>query len=491
VEAVLRRTDVGLAVAAVFVAAGASGVVLVFGLWTLPILVWAGFVLLAVTDIRKAALVVVFLTPLRGYLIIGFGSFNFSVLFFMYVVLFVRLAMGTVLGREPRLKVFPLKWIFIVLTGACLVSILPSRYPLLSLKESLQVCYFTLIFVVLANTLDSKRLARTALIVFVISSVVFLAVGFVGVIAGRDLIPRLYYNTASAAVELKDTVIHERITLLGGVVTRQYFEFIPLGCIPGFVAFVAIGFLAALRHHPVARIGLWVSLALALFFWATSYSRTAMAALPLVAVVYLFLRKRASLAAVGLLVVFIGLVLFYPPFKYRFREGFMFEYQPTTLQRVVGWLKGLQMVRDKPITGYGAGTYGIEATGIVDFPLRAALGARVGNYPAPAGHDPHNQWIRFFAETGLAGGIAYLLFTLAVPMVLWKARKAQLRRDPVTASLLAAVFCGVLYVLLRSLTNPFFENESTWIYFSLAYVLAVSSYPRQDDEAVLVGDAAA
>jgi hypothetical protein len=90
--------------------------------------------------------------------------------------------------------------------------------------------------------------------------------------------------------------------------------------------------------------------------------------------------------------------------------------------RVRAWLAGVRMAIDRPITGVGFGRYSV---------VREQYGGPVEL------NTPHSDYIRFFAETGVPGGVAFLVFLAGL---VWSLRTT---RDPDRASLAAAIltFC--------------------------------------------------
>jgi O-antigen ligase len=90
--------------------------------------------------------------------------------------------------------------------------------------------------------------------------------------------------------------------------------------------------------------------------------------------------------------------------------------------RVEAWAAGLRMAIDRPIMGVGIGRY-------------AVVRQRYGG-PRELSN-PHSDYIRFFAETGIPGGGAFLVFIAGVG---WALRGS---REPHRAGLAAAIaaFC--------------------------------------------------
>jgi O-antigen ligase len=108
------------------------------------------------------------------------------------------------------------------------------------------------------------------------------------------------------------------------------------------------------------------------------------------------------------------------------------------LLRIAAWQSGIRMVIDKPLTGIGFGRYTVVK----------------GAYGGPAElNSTHSDYIRFFAETGVPGGTAFLIFVLGIA---WCLRAG---REPDRAGLAAALvafgiatqFNAQLYYLESSL----------------------------------------
>jgi O-antigen ligase len=128
--------------------------------------------------------------------------------------------------------------------------------------------------------------------------------------------------------------------------------------------------------------------------------------------------------------------------------------------RLQAWIAGVRMAIDQPITGVGMGRYPI---------LRERYGG-----PSQL-NSTHSDYIRFFAETGLPGGVAFLLFLGGIA---WSLKGP---RDGHRAGLAAAVaaFCiatqfnAQLYYLEASL--PF------WVAAGAAFHLPSSGTPNRAD----------
>ena len=122
--------------------------------------------------------------------------------------------------------------------------------------------------------------------------------------------------------------------------------------------------------------------------------------------------------------------------------------------RFRAWAAAAAMFRDDPLKGQGFLSYRRIAP---------EFGDRILN-------SPHNEWLRLFAEEGIAGGLAGIALVGAALVVL--------RRAP--GWLGAGIFAGFLsYVVMASFNNPFlFIQISIVVFTAVAHGVATVTRPR-------------
>lgn len=214
----------------------------------------------------------------------------------------------------------------------------------------------------------------------------------------------------------------------------------------------------------LARGGAWLRVALALLVLAGmlwSGSRTAfvaLAAAPLLLVAFSppgrrgpALRKGA--AAYGAALLAVAGVHAYDATQAQAlheRAATLADYrnEATWAGRLDIWRGGLELVRERPLLGTGAGNFPIAAATVSGIPQRSADGA--------PGQVAHNVFLGMAAELGLGG---LLLFTFLVARALMRAR-ALARTEPAGSALLL----GLLAYLLMALSL-------SWEYAKVAYLL--------------------
>jgi O-antigen ligase/tetratricopeptide (TPR) repeat protein len=140
--------------------------------------------------------------------------------------------------------------------------------------------------------------------------------------------------------------------------------------------------------------------------------------------------------------------------------------QPTTLGGVEVrfriWAATLPMIADHPLTGVGAGQF---AAAFPPYRDQREIELSTGHHESwrdPASQEkwnaevehPHNDWLSFFAEGGIAGGLAWCGFLLLVGI-------AAVRRLRGSTPIESALAAGALATILGALVNaPFTFNPA-------------------------------
>ena len=112
------------------------------------------------------------------------------------------------------------------------------------------------------------------------------------------------------------------------------------------------------------------------------------------------------------------------------------------VQRFTAWDASIRMFADRPITGWGFRSYRV-------------IGDRYGDLVL---NSPHNEWLRFFAEQGIAGGLVGLALVLT--------GLARLARVPgwLGTGILAAFLS---YVIAASFNNPLLFIQVSIVVFTI------------------------
>jgi putative inorganic carbon (HCO3(-)) transporter len=320
---------------------------------------------------------------------------------------------------------------------------------------------FALLFLLLLEVAWSARLLRWSMAVTVGLALVFAAIGCVEFATGHLLI------TNAKVVEANDLLPYFRVNSL----------FFDPNIYGRYLALTMILLAAVLLWTRRPREAILIAGALGLL-WAGlvfSLSQSSFAALLLGLGVLAALRWKPwpVLAGAGLAgLVALGLVLFAPS-TLNLETGSLKELDRATSGRsnLIGG--GLRMVRDRPVHGFGAGSYADE------YRERE----RVSSEKVAAAS--HTIPLTVTAEQGVIGLAAYLaLVALSLALLFDGLRRATLGR-PSAATIaragLAAAYCALLLHTL--VYAAYLEDPLSWALLAMAAGLRVGPLPDEGDAA--------
>lgn len=217
-----------------------------------------------------------------------------------------------------------------------------------------------------------------------------------------------------------------------------------------FAAVASLGFaLAARKAVPRALFGVL----LLLFLSALVVGRTLTAVLSVAAggavLAAALYGRRAILPTAGLFAALLLTVFLYPPLAARAGEALRLaragEWDRLTTYRVGAWAAAAEMAAERPIVGWGPGTYGAE---FAPHRLEAEIRARkrfVNPLVTSSYSEAHSDYLQAFAEAGIPGGLAVIVSAAALAVALARRRKSApgLYRLE-TAVLLAVLAAGAV-----------------------------------------------
>jgi putative inorganic carbon (HCO3(-)) transporter len=143
----------------------------------------------------------------------------------------------------------------------------------------------------------------------------------------------------------------------------------------------------------------------------------------------------------------------------------------SNLERINRWKCALRMFRDRPVTGFGPGTYQFVYGG---FQLKNEM-TRISTYHGEKGN-AHSEYLGFLSETGLPGLLIYLALIL---VTLWYATRIIYgTQDRQLRSLTITIALCLLPFWIHTFFNGFLETDeiASLYYGSLAAVVALDLY---------------
>jgi O-antigen ligase len=298
---------------------------------------------------------------------------------------------------------------------------------------------------------DRETARRAPAIVFTLGVVVSVVAALAVLLPGPFQAPPLGWLIQQGAVGRALGATHGA-NVLGAVAAMSF-------------AYFSIRAVAATRPLERARdIGLALACLPALYF---TFSRSATLGVGVAIVLGLVMLARRSAVLVTVVLV-AGAVLLGPTlFANRLDTSSgsagghvdprVTDAQATSDQlRIEAWVAGLRMAVARPITGVGFGRY-VQVRKQYGAPMQLTK--------------PHSDYIRFFAETGVPGGVAFLAFLGGVAWSIRRARGAE--RASIAAALVAfgvaTQFNAQLYYLDAGL--------AFWVAAGAALYLGASAAP--------------
>lgn len=193
-----------------------------------------------------------------------------------------------------------------------------------------------------------------------------------------------------------------------------------------------------------------------IFALVLSYTRASLVALVAGGLLAAGLIRRIPFAA--LLVVVVTATLLTTPILDRFSEG---------NDRSALAERSLDLIGDNPLTGLGSGSFVAEQFDESEPRLIAT---------------PHNSFLLAAAETGIPGGVIFLVST-ALPAAVLLVRVTRRRLDPV----LAAVCGGLLAFGVQALSNNLFHIPGVASFYWVAAAAALGVISEHDKQPVELG----
>jgi O-antigen ligase len=313
---------------------------------------------------------------------------------------------------------------------------------------------FALLFRLLLDVQWTSRLVLTAFGIVAGLAVVFAAVGFFEYATGRLLIAN------SKLLEANDVKPYFRVNSV----------FFDPNIYGRYLALTMTGLAGALLWTRRPREGIWIAAALAVLWGGLvlSLSQSSFAALLIGLAVLAALRWRAApvLGAVAAAAVAAALVVAFAGDAVGVETGSEESVNRSTSGRVNLVTGAVDMVRDRPVWGFGSGSFRAE--------YREREGVRSSRIAAAS----HTTPLTIGAEQGAIGLVAYAFVLWAALTLLFSGLRAAVHPQApgvpaVARAALAAAFCGLLAHTL--VYAAFLEDPLAWTLLAVAAAVPLAA----------------
>ncbi|MDZ7632949.1 MAG: O-antigen ligase family protein [Bacteroidales bacterium] len=410
-------------------------------------------VLLALLSLEHLLLLTLFFTPLSLQLswLTGGTGFDLSVPTepILALLLFITL-FKLVVTREFPLKLLrhPITILVVLYLLWTLLTSLTSTMPGVSFKTLAYRTWFTAGFYLVAAQL-----------------------------AGSERFSRRYVTAYSAGLAI--VVIYFIVRVQGAGFLNQ--QFAHSACYPFYRDHTSFGASMAFLIPPLAvmlfskrssmpaRVLLTVLIILFLAGFVLSYSRAAWVSLlaALLLAVILWIRMPVRLLAVTAAVIMLALALSAGWIWQRMdsttedssadlgqhlRSASNISTDQSNLERINRWKCALRMFADKPMAGWGPGTYQFNYGPFQRAYERTAISTDFGD----AGN-AHSEYLGTLSESGLPGAVLYLLIT--VTAVITGIRVWYREKRSASGYLALAILTGLITYAVHGIMNSFLDSD--------------------------------
>ncbi|MGB0869118.1 MAG: O-antigen ligase family protein [Flavobacteriales bacterium] len=396
---------------------------------------------------QKLLYTIAFLTPLSFDIILGGSKISFpnELLMMLALVFFcVKVLSGyklnTSIFRHPMSVIIYLFLFWMILTSIFSVS------PLVSIKRTIMQCSFYLAFYfLLLHAFTSTKSFTTFFQLYIFGCIIPII---------KSLISHSTWNFAQEASLYVSMPFFDEHTLYAACLAFVIpFILIQIGLTKKFI----------MRSFQMVLSILFI---LALYF---SYSRAAWISLILSAVFYLFIRLKIQFWQINMILISSALALSYysEPIYSSMRENNSkyddnaahhltsvtnLRSDASNLERINRWVCAYRMFLEKPVTGFGPGTYQFEYGAF----QTNEFTTRISSHDGTKGN-AHSEFFGILSEMGLPGLFTFIILVFySIKLGLKNIYDLQNKND---VSLATCIILGLITFYCHGLFNSFIDSS--------------------------------
>ncbi|QQS52430.1 MAG: O-antigen ligase family protein [Bacteroidota bacterium] len=150
----------------------------------------------------------------------------------------------------------------------------------------------------------------------------------------------------------------------------------------------------------------------------------------------------------------------------------------SNLERINRWASAFRMFKERPVLGWGPGTYMFQYAPFQHSSQRTSISTNFGD-----GGNAHSEYIGPLAESGVLGTISFVLIIVAALVTAFSVyRKIEKKR---IKGLVLAVTLGFITYLFHGLLNNFLDTDKAsslfWGYIAVFVSLDLYYLPKQQE----------
>lgn len=182
---------------------------------------------------------------------------------------------------------------------------------------------------------------------------------------------------------------------------------------------------------------------------------------------FLFLqsKKKLAMSFFGIAILVFFLPHIGPEYKARISTVKTYEEDPSIMARIASWKAGINMVKDHPVLGVGAGNFN---------PLFEYYKPVELSQWGSSGMSIHNMFLQIFSETGLTGGFLFVLIIISCFFGLNGLNRRN-RRLPIEKRLNLAIPSALGVSLLGFCGAGYFLPGAYYSYIYIIFALIMAS----------------
>lgn len=468
-------------------------------LWiAFPVFLFVGLWLYT-SSLEKSA----FFLFLLGAITWGVGLFFFRInAYYALIAAFLPLSLDIVLAGGAKLN-FPSEWMLAAGIPLLVVFNKPFRKALVEASQHwitfLLILYFGwLFFTSIISTHPDVSFKRWLILLL-------FAMGFFGMVfyqgSGRKWLSNwLYYVIGLVPVmwiTIRNHAYYDFDPRVVFSICRPYYsDHTVYGACLAFVLPFMVIILRQQKHlkwNWFQQAGLAVLLALLVISELLALSRVAIISCVLALVFYLILRLRISFRVLIMgICVFLGTILYFGNDIYEdirqneavSNDGELVNHfssvsnvtsDASNLERINRWICAFRMFQEKPLTGYGIGTYQFEYNQFQTIENKTYISTNMGDRG-----NAHSEYLSALSETGIPGAVLYVLILFGG--LFYGMQNYYALEDGVLRSMNLAALLGLMTFLFHGFFNAFIDQSKMAFLVFSALALIVWTNQRISHE---------